>query len=55
MNKQILSLLVCPIAKCPLQYDELQQELISQPLKLAYPIRHGIAIMLESEARQLKD
>mgnify|MGYP003387344658 CR=1 FL=1 len=51
MNKEILAMLVCPIAKCNLVYDAEHQELISQPLKLAYPIRQGVPILLENAAR----
>ncbi len=51
MSPNLLAILVCPIAKCRLEFDTLAQELISRPLKLAYPIRDGIPILLESEAR----
>ena len=53
MNKKLLTLLVCPVTKAPLQYDREQQELIAVSSGLAYPIRDGIPIMLESEARAL--
>ena len=53
MNKEILAMLVCPVAKCMLVYDAEHQELISQPLKLAYPIRRGVPILLESAARHI--
>jgi len=48
-----LSLLVCPVSKAPLDYDEEKQELICRASGLAYPIRDDIPVMLESEARQL--
>ncbi|MFD1218485.1 MULTISPECIES: Trm112 family protein [Microbulbifer] len=53
MDKKLLSLLVCPVSKAPLEYREEQQELICKASGLAYPVRDGIPVMLESEARQL--
>lgn len=53
LDKKLLSILVCPVTKAPLEYDETKQELISRASGLAYPIRDGIPVMLESEARQL--
>ncbi len=50
---KLLELLVCPITKGPLRYDAEKQELISEKAGLAYPIRDGIPIMLEEEARKL--
>ncbi len=49
----MLEILVCPISKMPLRYDEHAGELISEAAKLAYPVRDGIAIMLPEEARKL--
>ena len=53
MDKKLLSLLVCPVSKAPLEYDEEKQELVCKASGLAYPVRDGIPVMLESEARQL--
>lgn len=53
MDKKLLSLLVCPVSKAPLEYREEQQELVCKASGLAYPVRDGIPVMLESEARQL--
>lgn len=53
MDPKLLELLVCPVTKGPLDYDKEKQELISRSARLAYPIRDGIPIMLESEARQV--
>ncbi|MGI9283827.1 MAG: Trm112 family protein [Pseudomonadales bacterium] len=53
MDKKLLSILVCPVSKAPLQYDQEKQELICRASGLAYPIRDGIPVMLESEARKL--
>ncbi len=53
MDKQLLSILVCPVSKAPLEYDREKQELVCRASGLAYPIRDGIPVMLESEAREL--
>lgn len=53
IDKKLLSILVCPVTKAPLEYDEENQELICKASGLAYPIRDDIPVMLESEARQL--
>ncbi len=55
MDTRLLELLVCPITKGPLEYDREKQELKSRSARLAYPIRDGIPILLESEARTLSD
>ncbi|HRL37025.1 MAG: Trm112 family protein [Ottowia sp.] len=51
MDPKLLELLVCPVTKGPLDLDREKQELISRSARLAYPIRDGIPIMLEGEAR----
>ncbi len=53
VDRKLLEILVCPLTKGPLSYDSDTQELISKQAGLAYPIRDGIPIMLESEAREL--
>ena len=53
MDKKLLDILVCPVTKGPLIYDKKNQELISKAARLAYPIKDGIPIMLEEDARQL--
>jgi uncharacterized protein len=55
VDPKLLEILVCPRTKTSLLYDETRQELISRAARLAYPIRDGIPIMLEDEARQLTD
>lgn len=50
----LLKMLVCPVTKGPLEYDQEAQELISHSAGLAYPIRNGIPIMLSDEARPLE-
>ena len=53
MEPKLLELLVCPVTKGPLIYDRERQELVSRAARLAYPIRDGIPVMLEDEARKL--
>lgn len=53
MDSNLLEILVCPICKGPLKHDRAQQRLICRPDRLAFPIRDGIPIMLESEASEL--
>ena len=55
VDKKLLEILVCPLTKGPLHYDEQKQELVSDKAKLAYPIRDGIPIMLVEEARKLEE
>jgi uncharacterized protein YbaR (Trm112 family) len=55
MDHRLLEILVCPITKGPLVYDRAKQELISRAAGLAYPIRDGIPVMLESESRRLDE
>ncbi|MEO1476254.1 MAG: Trm112 family protein [Pseudomonadota bacterium] len=51
----MLDLLICPVSRGRLEYDRETQELISKAAGLAYPIRDGVPIMLEDEARRLDD
>ena len=53
MDAKLLEILVCPVTKGPLIYDRERQELVSRSARLAYPIRDGIPVMLEDEARKL--
>jgi uncharacterized protein YbaR (Trm112 family) len=55
MDTKLLELLVCPVTKGPLQYQPRTQELISRAARLAYPIRDGIPVLIEAEARPLTD
>ncbi len=52
---ELLAILVCPVTKMPLNYDDSRQELISKSAGLAFPIRDGVPIMLVDEARVLDD
>lgn len=53
LDKQLLSLLVCPVSKAPLEYDKTNNELVCKASGLAYPIKDDIPVMLEAEARKL--
>jgi uncharacterized protein YbaR (Trm112 family) len=55
MDSKLLELLVCPVTKGYLDWDTSRQELLSRSARLAYPVRNGIPILLESEARVLSD
>jgi len=55
MDTKLLELIVCPVTKGPLEWDRENQELRSRAARLAYPVRDGIPILLENEARPLTD
>lgn len=55
MDTKLLQILVCPVTKGPLIYNKTTNELISKSARLAYPIKDGIPVMLEDEARRLAD
>lgn len=51
----LLQTLICPVTRGPLIYDRAAQELISKKAGLAFPVRDGVPIMLEDEARELAE
>lgn len=53
IDEKLLAILVCPVSKAPLVYNQKNEELICKASGLAYPVRDGIPVMLEEEARQL--
>ncbi len=55
MDAKLLQILVCPVTKGPLIYNKTTNELISKSARLAYPVRDGIPVMLEDEARKLAE
>lgn len=55
MDVKLLQILVCPVTKGPLIYNKTTNELISKSARLAYPIKDGIPVLLEDEARKLED
>ena len=55
LNKNLLSMLACPLSKEKLIYDQENNELIAKKSGLAYPVKDGIPIMLPDEARKIKE
>ncbi len=55
IDSDLLEILVCPITKGSLVYDKDNSELISKAAKLAFPVRDGIPILLEDQAREIHD
>ncbi|MDM0112438.1 Trm112 family protein [Variovorax sp. J22R133] len=55
MDTKLLELLVCPVTKGSLTWNPAKQELVSHSARLAYPVRDGIPVLLEDEARVLTD
>lgn len=53
LDQKLLDILVCPVSKQPLSYDAENAELVCQASGLAYPVRDGMPVLLESEARKL--
>jgi uncharacterized protein YbaR (Trm112 family) len=53
IDPRLLEILVCPLTKTVLEYDPQRQELISRAMRLAFPIKDGIPILIEDEARPL--
>lgn len=53
MDRRLLEILVCPTCKGPLVYRKAEQELVCLAERLAFPVRDGIPVMLEDEARKL--
>ena len=54
IDRELLAVLVCPITRTPLVYDEERDELISEAAGLAFPVRNGVPVMLVEEARALR-
>ncbi|MEL7129790.1 MAG: Trm112 family protein [Pseudomonadota bacterium] len=54
-DPRLLDLLICPVSRGRLEYDREAMELVSKKAGLAYPIRDGVPVMLEDEARKLSD
>lgn len=53
MEARLLEILVCPLCKGKLEHDKNQNELVCRPDRLAFPVRDGIPVMLETEARSI--
>ena len=54
LDRELLAVLVCPVTRGPLHYDEAAEELVSEAAGLAYPVRDGVPVMLVEEARPLE-
>lgn len=55
MDKRLLDILVCPVSHAPLEWHPDAGELWCRASRLAYPVRDGIPVMLEEEARELSE
>ncbi|WP_374601015.1 Trm112 family protein [Niveibacterium sp.] len=55
MDAKLLEILVCPLCRGPLEFRKAANELVCKPCRVAYPVRDGIPVMLEDEARALGD
>ena len=53
LDSKLLEIMACPLCKSPLRYDKVKEELICRADRLAFPIRDGIPVMLEDDARTL--
>ena len=53
IDPRLLEILVCPLCKGPLVYRKAQNELVCKPDRLAFPVKDGIPVMLEDDARKL--
>ena len=54
MRDELLAILVCPVTRTALRWDEERQELVSEAAGVAYPVRDGVPVMLIEEARILE-
>ena len=54
MDAELLAMLVCPLTRTALIYDDVAQELISEAAGVAFPVRNGVPVMLIEEARVLE-
>ena len=54
MDPKLIEILVCPLCKGPLQWKKDAQELVCKADRLAFPVKDGIPVMLEDEARTLR-
>lgn len=55
LDSKLLEILVCPICKGKLLYDRAKNELICKVDRIAYPVRDGIPVMLEDQAREIEE
>ena len=55
MNEALLELVVCPLTRTRLRWDEEAEELVSDAAGLAFPIRDGVPVLIVEEARRIDD
>ena len=55
MKKKLQKILVCPLCKGPLQYNSRNKEFFCEKDKLAYPVRNGIPLLLNADARKIDE
>jgi uncharacterized protein YbaR (Trm112 family) len=55
VNEELLELLVCPLTRTKLRWDEQAQELVSEAAGLAFPVRDRVPVLIVEEARRLGD
>ena len=53
IDPKLLEILVCPLCKGPLVYRKDADELVCKPDRLAFPVKDGLPVMLEEDARKL--
>jgi len=53
LDSKLLDILACPLCKGPLAWHRDEAVLVCRAERLAYPVRDGIPVMLEDEARKL--
>ena len=54
MNRKLLNILACPLCMGRLHYNRKQAELVCRRDGLAFPIRNGVPVLLETDARKLE-
>lgn len=53
LDPKLLEILVCPLCKGPLLYRKEAAELLCKADRLGFPVKDGIPVMLEEDARKL--
>jgi uncharacterized protein YbaR (Trm112 family) len=53
VDPRLLEILVCPLCKGKLVYRKDADELVCKADRLAFPVKDGIPVMIEDEARKL--
>lgn len=53
MDDRLLDILACPVCKGPLKFQRAAEVLVCRADRLAFPIKGGVPMMIEEDARQL--